>query len=733
MRIVIVSNRLPVSITKDKINNNKFQKSAGGLATSIGAYTEKITELSYTWVGWPGIGTTIKSEQDEITNSLQNIHCYPVFLTEKEMDKFYLGFCNRTIWPLFHYFPTIASFEKEYYNMYKSVNLKFAKALSNIINENEDIVWVHDYHLMLLPSLLRQSYPTLAIGFFLHIPFPAYEVFQLLPSQWRIEIIEGLLGADLIGFHTHEYTDNFLRATLRFAGLENHLGVINNKGRLVKVGTHPISIDYLKFSKTAKSPSVISKTQEIKNQFKNKKILFSVDRLDYTKGILNRLLGFEYFLDKYPAWRESITLIIVVVPSRIGVFHYQQMKKQIDETIGRINGKFSTVEWTPIVYKFGSLDFENLVSFYSASDIMLVTPLRDGMNLVAKEFIASKQEKNGVLILSEMAGSAKELLEALIINPNSIEEIGEAIKKALDMSKEEQSQRIEKMQERISRYNVFRWVSDYLNELNKTTLLQKQMESQFINQSIENQIISEYAKAKKRLIMLDYDGTLIDFVNSPKEAVPTKELIHLIHRLTQENNTIVIVSGRDKDTLQQWFENLNIAIVAEHGAFYKYPNSNWKLYQNNIDKSWKNAIINILKLYSDRLPGSFIENKTFSIVFHYRNTDPQTQSTFIPELNGHLQNFVANTNLKVHKGNKILEIKPANIGKHCVAEIFNLKSYDFMLAIGDDYTDEDMFKALPENAITIKVGEISTLAKYNIKSPQHVIKLLEKLINTTVS
>jgi trehalose 6-phosphate synthase/phosphatase len=212
MRIVIVSNRLPVSITKDKKNNNKFQKSAGGLATSIGAYTEKMTELSYVWVGWPGVSATTKSEQDEITSSLETMHCYPVFLTEKEMDKFYLGFCNKTIWPLFHYFPTIASFEKEQYDVYKSVSLKFAKALSNIIDPKEDIVWVHDYHLILLPNLIRQNYADVPIGFFLHIPFPAYEVFQLLPSKWRVEILEGLLGADLIGFHTHEYTDNFFES-----------------------------------------------------------------------------------------------------------------------------------------------------------------------------------------------------------------------------------------------------------------------------------------------------------------------------------------------------------------------------------------------------------------------------------------------------------------------------------------------------------------------------------------
>ncbi len=728
MRIIIVSNRLPVNITKDnKTKQNILHKSSGGLITSIGAYTEKMTELSYLWVGWPGITTTNKSEQEEILNQLQNIHCYPVFLTEKEMDKFYLGFCNRTIWPLFHYFPTITSFEKEHFDVYKSVNQKFAKALSNIINPEEDIVWIHDYHLMLLPNIIRQNYPSIPIGFFLHIPFPAYEVFQLLPSKWRVELIEGLLGSDLIGFHTHEYTDNFLRAALRFLNLENNLGIINNKGRLVKIGTHPISIDYLKFSNSTKIETVISKTDEIKKQFYLQKIIFSVDRLDYTKGILNRLLGFEYFLENNPHWREGITLVIVVVPSRIGVYHYQQMKKQIDETIGRINGKFSTVKWTPIVYKYGSLDFETLVSFYNASDIMLVTPLRDGMNLVAKEYIASKQDKNGVLILSEMAGSAKELLEAIIINPNSIEEIGESIKIALDMPKEEKMERIKNMQERISRYNVFRWVSDYLNELNKITLLQKQMESQFINQEIENQIIDQYKKTQKRLIMLDYDGTLIEFTNTPKTAGPTKELIHLLHLLIQKNNHVAIISGRDKETLQNWFENLSISLVAEHGAFFKLFNTNWKLYQNNIDTSWKNAILNILKLYIDRLPGAFIEEKTFSIVFHYRNTDPETQAMLIPELNGHLQNFISNTKLVVNKGSKILEIKPANIGKNCVAEIFDLKSYDFILAIGDDYTDEDMFKVLPHEAITIKVGEISTLAKYNIKSPQQVIKLLEKL------
>lgn len=645
------------------------------------------------------------------------------------MDKFYLGFCNRTIWPLFHYFPTITDFDKSQYEEYKSVNAKFLKTLSEIINPEEDIVWIHDYHLMLLPNLLRQDYPNLPIGFFLHIPFPAYEVFQLLPSKWRLEILDGLLGADLIGFHTHEYVDNFLRAILRFKGLENNFGVVNNKGRLVKIGTHPISIDYLKFNNASKNPSVVNKIKEIHEQFSNKKILFSVDRLDYTKGILNRLLGFEHFLEHNPNWIQRIVLIIIVVPSRIGVFHYQQMKKQIDETIGRINGKFSTVDWIPIIYKFDSLDFESLIAFYNASDIMLVTPLRDGMNLVAKEYVASKTNKEGVLILSEMAGSAKELLEAVIINPNSIEEISDAIKFALDIPKEEQIQRIEKMQNRISRYNVFRWVSDYLNELNKIVLLQNQMESQFINEKVENEIISLYLKSKNRIIILDYDGTLMEFTESPKAALPTKELIHLIYTLIQKNNTIAIISGRDKETLQNWFENLNIILMAEHGAFYKYPNANWKLYQNNIDLNWKKAIKNILQLYTDRLPGAFIEEKTFSIVFHYRNADPETSLSFIPELNGHLQHFLSNTNLKVHKGNKILEIKPANIGKHSITEILNIKEYDFCLAIGDDYTDEDMFKVLPEDAITIKVGEISTLAKYNIKNPQHVRKMLEKLAN----
>ncbi|MGB9755953.1 MAG: bifunctional alpha,alpha-trehalose-phosphate synthase (UDP-forming)/trehalose-phosphatase [Desulfurella sp.] len=730
MRIVIVSNRLPVNIIKDKkTNNNKFQKSSGGLVTSIGAYTEKMTDLSYAWIGWPGVSITNKQDKEEITSSLKDIHSYPVFLSEKEMDKFYLGFCNRTIWPLFHYFPTITDFNKDQYEEYKSVNVKFLKTLSEIINPQEDIIWIHDYHLMLLPNLLRQEYPNLTIGFFLHIPFPAYEVFQLLPSKWRLEILEGMLGADLVGFHTHEYVDNFLRALLRFKGLENNFGIVNDKGRLVKIGTHPISIDYLKFSNTSKTPFVVNKVKEIHSQFNNQKILFSVDRLDYTKGILNRLLGFEHFLEHNPNWIQRIVLIIIVVPSRIGVYHYQQMKRQIDETIGRINGKFSTVDWIPIVYKFDSLDFENLIAFYNASDIMLVTPLRDGMNLVAKEFIASKTNKEGVLILSEMAGSAKELLEAIIINPNSVEEISDAIKLALDIPKEEQIQRIEKMQNRISRYNVFRWVSDYLNELNKIVLSQNQMESQFINEKVEEKIISLYLKSKKRIIILDYDGTLVEFTESPKSALPTKELIHLMHTLLQSNNVVAIVSGRDKETLQHWFENLNIILIAEHGAFYKYPNTSWRLYQNNIDLNWKKAINNILHLYTDRLPGSFIEEKTFSTVFHYRNADSETSLSFIPELNGHLQNFLANTNLKVYKGNKILEIKPSSIGKHNIVEILNLKEYDFCLAIGDDYTDEDMFKVLPENAITIKVGEISTLAKYNIKNPHQVRKLLEKLAN----
>jgi len=469
MRLLIVSNRLPITIEK-KDGKLSLKESSGGLVSGLSSYLDSLkgssfpSKTDYVWLGWPGIEIEEPLQPELKKNILNEYRSYPVFLPESLMENFYEGFCNNTIWPLFHYFPSYALYESECWNSYNLVNEKFLEAILAVLRP-DDLIWIHDYHLMLLPKLIREKKPDVQIGFFLHIPFPAYEIFSLLPSQWRIKILEGLLGSDLIGFHTQDYTLYFLRCIKRIFMIESSGGNITVDKRLVRARTFPMGIDFQKFQNSIVKSGVQKDVKKFRQRLKYEKIILSIDRLDYTKGILNRLQGYEIFLQNNSEWLEKIILILRVIPSRIGVKHYRKMKKQIDEFVGRINGKFGTIGWAPISYQYGFLPFNPLVALYSISDVILVTPLRDGMNLISKEYVASRIDKTGVLILSEMAGSSKELTESIIINPNNKEEIAEAISTALDMPIREQIRRIKIMQTHLRTFDVVKWADDFIREL----------------------------------------------------------------------------------------------------------------------------------------------------------------------------------------------------------------------------------------------------------------------------
>ena len=450
LRLVVISNRLPVTpIIEDE--QVTYRQSIGGLATGISTYlAASNTGLSpvfseYLWVGYVGISDSNVSKdiKEQIqTTLLKDYHCYPIFLLNDLYNNFYEGFCNKIIWPLFHYFPDKVVYNPEYWTAYKQVNEIYCDILMQVMM-NDDILWVQDYQLMLLPLLIRKRFRQSSIGYFLHIPFPSFELFQTLPSKWVNELLNGILGADLIGFHTFDYSQHFLRCVFRMLGHEHNLGQISTNNRLIKVETFPMGINFKKFSAAALHDPVVEQARlQLREQFTNVKVIFSIDRLDYSKGILQRLQGYEKFLEMYPQWNEKVVLVLVVAPSRINIGDYQLMKYQIDEHVGRINGKFGKIHWTPIVYQAQSLTFEPLVALYSISDIALVTPLRDGMNLIAKEYVASRADSTGVLILSKMAGASAELGEAILVNPNHVEEIAEAIDEALEMPIEKQIQRM---------------------------------------------------------------------------------------------------------------------------------------------------------------------------------------------------------------------------------------------------------------------------------------------------
>ncbi len=722
-RLLIVSNRLPVIIEKRK-GSLQFRGSIGGLATGLGSFYKSYNSL---WIGWPGIALDkIKGENEAIkTKLIPEFNCYPVFLTQNDVENYYHGFCNRTLWPLFHYFTQYVIHDESLWRAYKQVNELFCDAVMEIVKE-DDIIWIHDYHLTLLPKLIRERLPDSTIGFFLHIPFPSFEVFRLLP--WRKEILAGLLGADVVGFHTYDYVQHFINNAHRLLGYEHNMGRIAAGGRIVMPDAFPMGIDYKRFSEANQEPEVRKEITKFQKKLGERKVILSIDRLDYTKGIPQRLEAFDTFLERNPEYKEKVVIILVAVPSRTQVEHYKLLKKQVDELIGRINGKYGTIGWTPIWYLYRSLPFPSLAALYSISDVAVLTPLRDGMNLIAKEYIATKTEGKGVLVLSEMAGASRELGEAIIVNPHDNEELAEALEKALKMSEEEQQERNKAMQKRLQRYNILRWVEEFTDRLLYTKRLQKETTVKMLTSEMKGRLVGNYRKSKRRLLLLDYDGTLVPFSGRPEEAKPDDELLKLLEKLAENlKNQVVLISGRDQDTLERWFGNLSLGLVAEHGVWIK--EKEWEMVEPLTDE-WKGNISPILELYVDRTPGSFIEEKEFSLVWHYRKADPDLSSIRVRELIEILVNLTANLNLRVLEGSKVVEIKNIGINKGRAAlRWISKEQWDFLLAVGDDLTDEDVFAVLPKIGYSIKVGFSPSKARFNLYLPRDVRLLLEELVS----
>ena len=729
-KTVIISNRLPVQL---QISNGKIEAvpSVGGLATGMKSVHSGGDSL---WIGWSGLTSEeIPTElEGQIDKALSKLGCSKVNLTTNEVNGFYFGFSNRTVWPLFHYFMEYAEFELPNWEIYKSVNQKFADIIAENISE-EDTVWVHDYQLMLVPQMVREVKPNVSIGFFLHIPFPSYEIFRTLP--WREEVLEGLLGSDLIGFHTYDYERHFLSSVRRLLDLEVHFNEIFKDNRVIKADSFPMGIDYDKFNKAAREQVGKGKEQSDlqrrlhlhKKSAPDAKLILSIDRLDYTKGIAKRLNAFKYFLDKYPEYKEKIRLIVLAVPSRSKVPQYKLLKKEVDELVGRINGELATVSWTPIWYFYRSVPFESLIDLYTSSDIAWLTPIRDGMNLVAKEYVAARTDQSGVLILSEMAGSAKEMSEAILINPNNFEQIACALYQALNMPLEEQQRRNKQLQNRLKRYNVEKWANDFMDSL----LNHKEMDDVKVSKKLTagrlNSIIKEYEGSEKRLLFLDYDGTLTNFHPDPQKASPDDSLYELLDEIAKQKNTdMYLISGRDKQTFGRWFLPKKYNMIVEHGVWISRNGDEFTMLEN-VNNNWMTKIRPVMESFVDRTPGAFIEEKNYSLAWHYRNADVDFGNLRANELSAVLTSLIGNDDISVMSGNKVLEVKSSNVNKgRAAVRMMNGDNYDFIFAIGDDWTDEFMFQELPESAITVKVGRQKTAAKYFIDSNKDVRHILRR-------
>lgn len=725
MKLYIISNRLPVKVAGQD-GAFVFSRSEGGLATGLDSL-QTVSEKH--WIGWPGICTDNEDDRQKIGIRLEEMNFHPVFLSDEQIRNYYEGYSNSTIWPLCHYFFAYTLYKNCFWESYKEVNQHFCDEICRLVRPG-DKIWVQDYQLMLLPGMLRKIYPDLNIGYFHHIPFPSYELFRILPE--RAELLKGLLGADFIAFHTHDYMRHFISAAERVLHLDFRLDKAQIGNRITRIDALPMGINYELYHTAAVKPEVREAIERTQRLFGNNKLILSVDRLDYSKGILHRLWGFAAFLEHHSEYHGKVTLAMVIVPSRDHVESYAGLKTKIDEEIGSINGKYSTMNWTPVCYFYHSFSFEELTAMYNMADIALVTPLRDGMNLVAKEYVASKCNNPGVLILSEMAGAAVEMTDALLINPNDTGQIEQAICLALEMPVEEQLKRLQNMQKVISLQTVKKWASDFISEWTDTCFKNEQLRKKRLSASVIGTVKQDYDKARHRLILLDYDGTLAAIKLHPEDARPTQELMTTLQRLTDDlSNHVVINSGRDHFTLEKWLGNLSVSLAAEHGAFYK-DNGIW--HENANQPEWSSGLISILKMFVEKTPRSHLEIKETSLAWHYRECDAWLGSLRAQQLVNALVTVCIQQKLQMIQGDKVVEIKSPdyNKGSEVKRQLEN-EHYDFILAMGDDTTDDDMFTALPKNSIAIKVGHVSESARYNIQSQAEVLPFLNILANKNIN
>ncbi|MBU0684446.1 MAG: bifunctional alpha,alpha-trehalose-phosphate synthase (UDP-forming)/trehalose-phosphatase [Candidatus Thermoplasmatota archaeon] len=700
----------------------EFAPSTGGLTSGLKSFHDKSTMK---WVGWPG-PVQPKDQRSVARRLVNDFGFFPVFLTPAMIRGYYTGFSNSTLWPLLHSFPTYARYSSAEWRAYKQVNTLFGEQIMRMI-EPGDTVWIHDYHLMLLPAYIRERVPGAKIGFFLHTPFPHYDTLRLIP--WHRDIVSGLLGADLVGFHTYDYSQSFLGSIRHILGLDNRIGQIVTRGRAVQVDVFPISVDFDQYSTSSERQAVKNRIARLRRQTGDLKTIFSISRLDYTKGIPHQLLSIERLLETHPEMRRKFVYLSVVVPSRERVDLYRQLKRDIDEIVGRINSRFGTMDWMPIRYMYRRLDDDELSAQYASAHVALVMPLNDGMNLIAKEYIASRADETGVLVLSEMAGASKELLEALIVNPNDVDEIAGSLHKALTMPIVEQIRRNRIMRARLQKADIHRWVARFLEKLEEAVKSSDNLMTMLMTDRTKSEIRERYASARKRLFLLDYDGTLVHFAARPSSAAPSHRVLSVLGSLaTSGLNEVFLISGRKREDLLAWFGDLPISLVAEHGVWLRSRSTGrWQSLVK--DKPvWKNRIRPVLELFVERIPGSAIEEKDFSIAWHYRESDPELGPSASRELIDALTHLTSNLDISVMIGNKVVEVKSTHVNKGLFyVRHLSSKKWDFIFSAGDDETDEYLFDRLPRDSVSVKVGISASSAKYSMQNPEDILDFLDSL------
>ncbi len=684
------------------------------------------------WLGWPGDALPGEPEgRARLMREWEEQHGYvAVEIPAKISRSFYEGYANDTLWPLLHGFPTRVVFVPESWAAYRAANERFAEAVLSRTRKG-DLIWAHDYQLMLVPQMIRDGAPDARIGFFLHIPFPSSEVFRILPE--REELLRGLLGADALAFQTHGHLHNFRRSLLQVLGLESQMDSVQHDGRTIGLSALPIGIQSDEWKDLIRNDGKVARRRaELNERHHGRKLIISVDRLDYTKGIPERLRTFRRLLRTSPAWRGKVTLVQVAVPSRERVPAYVDLRSEVSELVGEVNGDFGTPEWQPVVYLRRSVNKQELAALYSAADVAWVGPLRDGMNLVAKEYVACQHEGDGVLVLSEFAGAAQELGEALRINPYDEVGTAAAIVRALEMDLPERAERMAALHARVHKNDAVVWAERFIDGLQAATSPTAHVMYKDRPAPTTAAAVAAFTEAERRLLLLDYDGTLADIKPRPQDAAPSPRLMTLLRDLTAlPDTTTAIISGRSRADIEGWFGDVpGLGLAVEHGALMRRPGAeDWEELRGGMDLSWKEQVRPMLEQFAASAPGSFVENKEHAVAWHYRLVDAEFGSWLANELVSTLENLLAGTELAVIHGNRVVEVRYAWATKGEVAASLaaRFRRKSFILAVGDDRTDEDLFSSLPRSAWTIRVGTGATAARFRLSGPRDVRRLLRAL------
>ncbi|CAM6105282.1 unnamed protein product [Calypogeia fissa] len=714
-RLLVVANRLPVSATR-KGDEWSLELSAGGLVSALLGVKQNFETR---WIGWAGVPVQDELGRNALSTALAEKGCVPVFLDDETVDQYYNGYCNNVLWPLFHYIglpqedrlAATRSLQSQF-AAYKRANKLFAEAVYSQYQEG-DVVWCHDYHLMFLPKSLKELNSNMKVGWFLHTPFPSSEIFRTLPL--RSELLKAVLTADLVGFHTYDYARHFVSACTRILGVEGTPEGVEDQGKLTRVAAFPIGIDPERFIEALETDVVKSHIQELRARFAGRKVMLGVDRLDMIKGIPQKLLAFEKFLEENPEWRDKVLLVQIAVPTRTDVHEYQRLTSQVHEIVGRINGRFGTLTTVPIHHLDRSLAFHELCAVYAITDVALVTSLRDGMNLVSYEYVACQNGRKGVLVLSEFAGAAQSLgAGAILVNPWNVSDVAMSIEDALTMSEAERNERHRHNFMHVTTHTAQAWADTFVSELNDT-IVEAELRTLRIPPTLPTEMaIKAYQESSNRLLILGFNSTMTAQVEAPRRRGPDqiKEMKLRLHQglrrtlsilCDDPKTTIVILSGSEREILDEAFRDFDVWLAAENGMFLRHTRGEWMTTMpEHLNMDWVESVQLVFDYFCERTPRSYVEARETSLVWNYKYADVEFGRVQARDMLQHLWTGpISNAAVDVVQGGKSVEVRPVGVSKgaaidRILGEIVHSRHMtspiDYVMCIGHFLSkDEDVY------------------------------------------